>query len=206
MIGQPFGEHGIVLRLSRGIPKRAEVEIFPVEMGDSLTAGFVMGELGNSVLTYGESAPTFSTRVCPDLHHGKERPEAALSRDLIHSFFILMLIQSTITGLKTQMQILHLSKLIEVSQILINHLSPYAISPSNFDDEAFADILTAQMAILDGNAALNALQEAEGSPFNMEKDTGSKTEVADFYGFRQWLCFSAVPVELVPLRSQLGLR
>jgi hypothetical protein len=64
--------------------------------------------------------------------------------------------------LQTQIDVYRLEQLIKSSQTLINHLSGYAVSASNFDDEAFADILGAQMAILDANRILGARESPQG--------------------------------------------
>jgi hypothetical protein len=71
---------------------------------------------------------------------------------------------ATTTDLRTQMDLLRLSKLIDCCQLLASHLREYAITPSHFDEDAFGDLQTANTVVYEASLALARLQGPQGHP------------------------------------------
>jgi len=69
--------------------------------------------------------------------------------------------QATITGLKTQIDLIQLSKVIDCCQGLAAILREYAVTPSHYDEDAFEAVQTANTVIHDANLALARLQGSQ---------------------------------------------
>jgi len=99
---------------------------------------------------------------------------------------------ATITDIKTQIDILRLSKVIDCCQGLSAILREYAVTPSHFDEDAFGAVQTANTVIHDANLALARLQ---GPPEERCDDCHcprSDAEADEGWNPLECCCFSCV--------------